>query len=169
MTCRWNWWIILSNLCWHVYEVPYYRVEKHLSYWNKSKQWWYSRYILLLAIPCRYWKSKGSIGRCNKMHNNLKVTFLSLQNGRNGVLNHQPHDCLLNYLYRCRSKKTSKLRVTGLCDENSPETGEFPAQRVSNSKKCFHLMTSSRKGAQNKCQIYYCSLVQRIYQLFDTS
>ena len=29
---------------------------------------------------------------------------------------------------RCRSKKTSKLHVTGLCEENSPVTGEFPAQ-----------------------------------------
>ena len=28
-------------------------------------------------------------------------------------------------------KKTSKLRVTGLCAGNSPGTGEFPAQRAS--------------------------------------
>ena len=28
-------------------------------------------------------------------------------------------------------KKTSKLRVTGLCAENSPETDEFPAQMTS--------------------------------------
>ena len=34
---------------------------------------------------------------------------------RHGVSNHQPHDCLLNRLFRRRSKKTSKLRVTGLC------------------------------------------------------
>ena len=27
----------------------------------------------------------------------------------------QPHDCLLNRLFRRRSKKTSRLRVTGLC------------------------------------------------------
>ena len=27
-------------------------------------------------------------------------------------------------------KKTSKLRVTGLCEGNSPVTGEFPAQRA---------------------------------------
>ena len=33
-----------------------------------------------------------------------------------GVSNHQPHDCLLNRLFRHRSKKTSKLRVTGLCE-----------------------------------------------------
>ena len=53
-------------------------------------------------------------------------------NGRDGVSNHQPYHCLLNCLFRCRSKKTSKLRVTGLCMGNSPETGEFPAQRSSN-------------------------------------
>ena len=47
------------------------------------------------------------------------------------VSNHQPHDCLLNRLFRHRSKKTSKLRVTGLCVGNSPGTGEFPAQMAS--------------------------------------
>ena len=55
-------------------------------------------------------------------------------NGRNGISNHQPHDCLLNRLFECRSKKTSKLRVTGLCEGNSPETGEFPVQRASNAE-----------------------------------
>ena len=47
-----------------------------------------------------------------------------------GVSNHQPRDCLLNRLFRRRSKKTSKLHGTGLCAENSPVTGEFPAQRA---------------------------------------
>ena len=51
-----------------------------------------------------------------------------------GVSNHQPHDCLLNDLFRRRSKKTSKLRGTGLCAGNSPVTGEFPAQRASNAE-----------------------------------
>ena len=37
-----------------------------------------------------------------------------------GWLNYQPHDCLLNRRFRRRSKKTSKLRVTGLCAGNSP-------------------------------------------------
>ena len=41
-------------------------------------------------------------------------------NGHDGVSNHQPHGCLLNRLFRRRSKKTSKLRVTGLCVGNSP-------------------------------------------------
>ena len=55
-------------------------------------------------------------------------------NERDGVSNHQPHDCLLKLALRCRSKKTSKLRVTSLCVGNSPVTGEFPAQRASNAK-----------------------------------
>ena len=41
-------------------------------------------------------------------------------NDHTGVSNHQPHGCLLNRLFRRRSKKTSKLRVTGLCAGNSP-------------------------------------------------
>ena len=35
---------------------------------------------------------------------------------------------------RCRSKKTSKLSVTGLCEGNSLVTGEFPAQSASNAE-----------------------------------
>ena len=63
--------------------------------------------------------------------------LLSLQwchNERDDLSNHQPHDCLLNGLFRCRSKKTSQLRVTGLYEGNSPVTGEFPAQRASNAE-----------------------------------
>ena len=36
--------------------------------------------------------------------------------------------CLLTRLFRRRSNKTSKLRVSGLCEGNVPVTGEFPAQ-----------------------------------------
>ena len=41
-------------------------------------------------------------------------------NDHDGVSNHQHHGCLLNRLFRRRSKKTSKLRVTSLCVGNSP-------------------------------------------------
>ena len=50
------------------------------------------------------------------------------------VSNYQPRDCLLKHLFRRRLKKTSKLRDTGLCAGNSPETGEFPAQMASNAE-----------------------------------
>ena len=42
--------------------------------------------------------------------------------------------CLLNRLFRRWSKKTSKLRVTGLCEGNCPVTGKFPAQTTSNAE-----------------------------------
>ena len=41
-------------------------------------------------------------------------------NDHDSVSNHQHHGCLLNRLFGRRSKKTSKLRVTGLCAGNSP-------------------------------------------------
>ena len=41
-------------------------------------------------------------------------------NDHDCVWSHQPHGCLLTRLFRRRSKKTSKLRVTGLCAGNSP-------------------------------------------------
>ena len=41
-------------------------------------------------------------------------------NGCDSVSNHQPRECLLRRLIRRTSKKTSKLRVTGLCVGNSP-------------------------------------------------
>ena len=61
---------------------------------------------------------------CNK-------TLQWSHNGHDSVSNHQPYACLLNRLFRRRSKKTSKLPITGLCAGNSPGTGEFPAQIAS--------------------------------------
>ena len=64
----------------------------------------------------------------------IKCSLQGRQNGGDGVSNHQPRDCLLNRLFRRRSKKISKFRVTGFCAGNSPVTGEFPAQRASNAE-----------------------------------
>ena len=62
------------------------------------------------------------------------LTLRWRHNERHGVSNHRRLDCLLNRLFRPRSKKTSKLRVTGLCAGNTPVTGEFPTQRASNAE-----------------------------------
>ena len=48
------------------------------------------------------------------------------QNERDYVSNHQPHGCILNRLSRRRSRKTSKLSVTGLYAGNSPVTVKPP-------------------------------------------
>ena len=79
-----------------------------------------------VAISMLFYRSSIFAGMC--------TTLQWRHNGRDIVSNHQPRKCLLNRLIRCRSKKTSKLRVTGLCAGNSPETGEFPAQRASNAE-----------------------------------
>ena len=80
----------------------------------------------------------GSVIWRQTMMPSLVRVVTSLQrrhNERDVVSNHQPHDCLLNCLFRRTSKKTSKLRVTGLCVGNSPGTGEFPAQMASYAEK----------------------------------
>ena len=84
-------------------------------------------YVILSIIKCGH-------GEVISSHTLLAMSLPWRHNERDGVSNHQPHDCLLNRLFRRRSKKTSKLRVTGLCDGNSPVTGEFPAQRTSNAE-----------------------------------
>ena len=57
-------------------------------------------------------------------------------NESNAISNHRHLDCLFKPLFRRRSKKTPKLRVTGLCEGNIPVKGPV-------TRKCFHLMTSS--------------------------
>ena len=66
-------------------------------------------------------------------------------------------ECLLGRLIRRRSKKTSKLRVTGLCAGNSPETGEFPAQRASNAENVsiYDVIMMTEKG------IMWCLTTER--------
>ena len=67
----------------------------------------------------------------------LPIVLCSLhwrQNEWDGVSNYRRLDCLLNRLFRRRSKKTSKVRVIGLCEGNSSVTDDFPAQRASDAK-----------------------------------
>ena len=78
-------------------------------------------------------------------------------NEHDGDSNHQPHDCLLNRLFRRRSEKTSKLRVTGLCAGNSPGTCEFLAQMVSYAENvsiwwCHHAFTIDAVLTHSNCK-----------------
>ena len=83
-------------------------------------------------------------------------------NGRDSVSNHQPYDCLLNRLFRRRSKKISKLRVTGLCTGISLGTGEFPVKwpvtrkmfTFDHSSSVFVLSEQSFCKTFSKMQIY---------------
>ena len=80
---------------------------------------------LTLITPQKYWSLKSMQTYISIWHYGDVIV---------GVSNHQPHDCLLNRLFRRRSNKTSNLPVTGLCAGNSPGSGEFPAQTTCNAE-----------------------------------
>ena len=90
-------------------------------------------------------------------------------NGHDSVSNHQPHECLLKRLFRRRSKKTSKLRATGLCVGNSPGTGEFPAQMASNAYTFsiwwrHHAVHSVYEYCRGLVQIYTITIFQTVHE-----
>ena len=93
------------------------------------EDWWF---ISLLSPEGFYSLTIGLVARWSLL--GLPRSLQWRHNGRDSISNHQPHDCLLNRLFRHRSKKTSKLRVTGLCVGNSPGIDEFPAQMASTRK-----------------------------------
>ena len=91
------------------------------------------------------------------------------RNERGEVWNHQPHDYLHNCLFWRRSKKTSKLRVTCLCEGNSLVTGEFPSQRASNAENVsirwrHHIFLEIQGQQQN--QSHFGSHKRRLLQSF---
>ena len=90
---------------------------------NKSTQWSNGKRFAPFFV-CRLCYNSAT----------CKTSLRWRHNERDSVSNHQPYECLLHRLFTRRSKKTSKLRVTGLCAGNSPETGEFPAQWASNAE-----------------------------------
>ena len=98
-------------------------------------------YISLMNCPCPTFENITQISTLAHYRDWTCTLYLwqitTLQwrhNEHGGVSNHQPCDCLLNSLFRRRSKKTSKLRITGLCVGNSPVTSEIPAQVASNAE-----------------------------------
>ena len=131
----WVWWCGSSWRTWFwsinsISQLKYALSKRHIHTNSWCDQWWcvgwYDTVInsFVLGFKCMFQLYSWGF-------------FISLQwrhNGRDGVSNHQPHDYLLNRLFMRRSKKTSKLRVTGLCAGNSPGTGEIPTQRASNAE-----------------------------------
>ena len=75
----------------------------------------------------------------------IKVTLYWRHNEHDDVSNHWRLYCLLRHLIRRTSKKTSKLRVTGLCEGNH----RWPVDSIRKgplTRILFRLMTSSCHG-----------------------
>ena len=118
--------------------ISTYRPNKNVCRSHKSLRWRHAhqgihQFPQVADTDLTYTIVVGQLCDCTKEDNDWKYLMErignSLQwrhNGGYGISYHQPHDCLLNRLFRRRSKKTPKLRVTGLCAEKSPATSEFP-------------------------------------------
>ena len=115
------------------------RLNKQLS-----KQWW----VWWFETPSRpLWRHCNALIMWNfyglrQIVSNIAISLWWRHNDHDNVSNHQPREGLLNRSFRRRSKKTSKVRVTGLCVWNSPGPVNSP-QKGQLRGKCFHLMTSS--------------------------
>ena len=154
--------IIRMNSACRAITGPNHREQGH--HWPKSQTpWWqYSMdhqgtitgiihdFLTLLVLTPGYSGRVKSI-LCllviwlNRSHGIDRVPLQWHYNECDGISNHRRLKCLLKRLFRHRSKKTSKLCLTGLCEGNSPGTGEFPAQRASNAENvpiwwCHHAM-----------------------------
>ena len=101
-------------------------------------------------------KITGEISR------NLAAALPRRHNGYGGVSNHQPHDCLLNRLFRQRLRKTSKLCVTGLC-----AAGEFPAQKASNAEM-FPFDDAIMLSAKKQKTLSYMLIADQMKPIFTT-
>ena len=64
-------------------------------------------------------------------------------NKLDGVSNHQHVECLLTRSFKRRSKKSSKLRVSGLCEGEFTGQRWFPPTKGQLRGNDFHLVTSS--------------------------
>ena len=95
-------WQVIYNIQFHMHICILSTEEIHLAFLKTN------------VLFCRICE----LSRWEKRDNSQSLHWR--HNDHDGVSNHQPHGCLLNRLFRRRSKKTSKLRVTGLCVGNSP-------------------------------------------------
>ena len=102
--------------------------------------WYLQNAVFWWWICCRL--PNDSLGTCKSSDIFAFCLLHWRHNDHVAVSNHQPHDCLLNRLFRRRSKKTSKLHVTGLCAGNSPGPVNSP-HKGQVTRKMFHLTTSS--------------------------
>ena len=111
LNCKYTYYHQIWHMCRQQYKQD--ALSPHFIVWLTPRSGW--RPIILLPMLSR-----------------MSLQWRHYQ--RDSVSNHQSDDCLFNCLLDQRSKKTPKLRVTGLCAGNSPVTGEFPVQRASNAE-----------------------------------
>ena len=129
-----SWIIVLSDM-----EIK--RISKSRRTKSKYKDQ-FSRILMLSAKCCLFHSGlipmppyKTMISLYSRTKQTKYTSLPWCHNGCDVISNQQRPDCLLNHLFRHRSKKTSKLHISGLCEGNPLVTGGFPSQRASNVEK----------------------------------
>ena len=115
-------WLIITEVLWHSPDGNYTGNAQGIGPWHKSHD---LRLHPHLPQQMSSWRNQSS---------SPSLSLQQCRDERDGVSNDRLLVCLSNRLFKRRSKKTSKLRVTGLCEGNPPVTDGFPSQRASNGE-----------------------------------
>ena len=143
------------------------------KYWNNNCHTWgitHHEVLVIVHNPCF---SEIRLGHGNKYKfdficHGIAVVDFTLQ--WRHAMACQITRLTIVYSTRHWSKKTSKLSLTGLCDRNSPVTGEFPAQRASNTENVsiswrHHVFSTIRNLADNYNNCKFCFMLLTNFRL----
>ena len=145
---KWKIWIIFHNTDAQHHKL--FVIQKRIQ-----QELWCHQHRALHTCIFRKCSTLSSLSIC-MVDIMPEITLQWRHNDHDGVSNHQPHACLLNRLFRRRSKKTSMLRVTGLCVGNSPGPVNSPQRPVTRKMFPFDdvimyfLMTLDSKSSKKK-------------------
>ena len=117
----WSYWLFIIKIRWSCYRLSFImgiHIQVRRCLYVETVNTWCDQRMYNRVMHQRY----------------IRLWLKCRHNERECVSNHRGLDYLLSSSFSRRSKKTSKLRVTGLCEGNSPVTGEFPSQITRNAE-----------------------------------
>ena len=118
---KWSRMADVMKVWWNIITAHYMQVKNNMTFISQTK---FSNILsrtktsILMKISMKY-IPMVSVFKKSVLGYTLQRRYME----RDGVSNPQPHDCLLSRIFKHRSNKTLKLRITSLCDGNSPVTG----------------------------------------------
>ena len=161
----------------HIYRVCVCMWEggQWVEYFGND-QWtmnWVSWLLFTSDHPNSCWlivdSSLSNIHKYNLDRNTKYVSTLHWRHSEyDDISNHQPHGCLLNRVFRRRSKKTPKLRATDLCARNSPGSMNSP-HKGPVTRKMFPFDDVIMIQCILKCRLKVRSLCSSISVLYESS
>ena len=107
-------------------------------FWPHILCWKFKTKIKMIGQPKQVPLVEGSFGGCRCPSAKTAIMIFHYSDViKSTMASHRRLDRLPKGLFKRRSKKTANLRVTTLCEGNSPVTGEFPAQMAINAENIF--------------------------------